>query len=318
LWVERAADGLSARDARAFDQWSRDVENAAAFNRIRNGRGEIERLAADHDFRVLRRETQARLGLRASQRARSRWLGAIAASVLIATPVTIVALRRGDTARSIVPAAQQRIVSTTIGQRLAMTLSDGSRLTLDTDSQVRIDYSPTERRLHLERGDAMFEVAKGKSRPFIVTAGNQVVTAHGTAFDIRLTPDKVRVVLMEGKVTVASPSGTVAMLPDDVLTARQGHVTLRRRAISAEMTSWQQGFLTFDDRPLSEAVAEVNRYLPERLMLANAEVGHLRISGAFRTNDIDAFVDALEAGFPVRVTTSADGSRVIESVAEKN
>jgi len=313
-WVERSADGLSAQDARAFDEWHRDPANAASFARIDEGRRAAAALADDCEFDDLRRATQARIAARQTRFPRHRWLAAIAASVLVATPLAIVAVHdRPDN-----PAPHERVYRTPIGQRMAVTLDDGSRLTLDSDSRVRVAYSATERRLYLDRGEAMFEVAKHKQRPFIVSARDQIVTAHGTMFDVRLTHDKVRVVLVEGKVSVASPGGTVAMTPDDVLTARPGLVTLRRHSKGAELTSWRDGFLTFDDRPLAEAVEEINRYAPHPLVLADAEVGRMRISGAFRTDDTDAFVAALEEGFPVRVTTARDGKKSIESAPTKN
>nr|WP_274705084.1 FecR domain-containing protein [Sphingomonas sp. H160509] len=238
----------------------------------------------------------------------------LAAAACAAVVAPIAWLRFADDATTTRPATQiadAPVYRTATGQRLMVTLTDGSRLTLDTDSRVRVAYNDAERRLVLERGQALFEVAKHQPRPFVVTAGSQSVTAHGTAFDIRLDPGAVQVALVEGLVSVAAKGGhakPVAMVPDDVLTAAAGSVSLRHvPGIALALSSWSEGRLVFEDTTLRHAIAEMNRYGTPRIALADTKAGDVRISGSFRTGEVQPFLDALQMGFPVTVARRADG-----------
>ncbi len=83
-------------------------------------------------------------------------------------------------------------------------LPDGSRMTLDTDSEVDIAFAPERRNLRLVKGRAFFDVAHDAQRPFAVVADGREVEALGTRFDVRMDPGQVRVVLVEGRVSVKS------------------------------------------------------------------------------------------------------------------
>jgi len=283
-WAERLDDDPSDATRVRFEDWRADAGHEAAFAAVAEART-MSAALADHPA---------------------------AACAAVVAPIAW--LRLADDTTTTGQAAQiaeAPVYRTATGQRLMVTLTDGSRLTLDTDSRVRIAYSDAERRLVLERGQALFEVAKHQRRPFVVTAGSQSVTAHGTAFDIRLDPGAVRVALVEGLVSVASKGGhakPVAMVPDDVLTASAGGVSLRHvPGIALALSSWSEGRLVFEDTTLRHAVAEMNRYGTPRIALADTQAGDVRISGSFRTGEIQPFLDALQMGFPVTVARSADG-----------
>src|SRR6202040_1387699 len=89
---------------------------------------------------------------------------------------------------------------TAIGGIAAISMKDGSTVTLNTNSEIRVALNETERRVDLERGEAFFEVAKDHNRPFIVRVGDQRVIAVGTKFSVRREPNHVRVVVTEGRV----------------------------------------------------------------------------------------------------------------------
>ena len=311
-WAERLDDDPSDATRVRFEDWRAHGGHAAAFAAVAEARTMSAALADHPEMLALRHAAVARIALAREPRRAAPWMLAAAACAAVVAPIAW--LRLADDATTTGRAAQiaeAPVYRTATGQRLMVTLTDGSRLTLDTDSRVRIAYSDAERRLVLERGQALFEVAKHQRRPFVVTAGSQSVTAHGTAFDVRLDPGAVRVALVEGLVSVASRGGhakPVAMVPDDVLTASAGGVSLRHvPGIALALSSWSEGRLVFEDTTLRHAVAEMNRYGTPRIALADTQAGDVRISGSFRTGEIQPFLDALQMGFPVTVARSVDG-----------
>jgi transmembrane sensor len=174
-------------------------------------------------------------------------------------------------------------------------------------------------------------VAKDPSRPFIVTAGGVKVRAVGTVFDVRLGSKTVEVLVTEGRVRVnpsSQPAGvepvrdaaTVAVLPE--LTAGQHAVVSLgseaappkidtvSEAEMARMLAWQPRRLDFNAAPLSEIVAEFNRRNPVQMVVAEPELGALRISTSFRSDNVYGFVRLLEAGFDVRAEYR-DGTAIV-------
>jgi transmembrane sensor len=134
---------------------------------------------------------------------------------------------------------------------------------------------------------------------------------------VRLDPGAVQVALVEGLVSVATKGGhgkPVGMVPDDVLTASARGVSVQHipgRALA--LSSWSEGRLVFEDETLRRAVAEMNRYGAARITIADAAAGRVRISGAFRTGEVQPFLDALEMGFPVTVDRHGNGGITIAS-----
>lgn len=265
----------------------------------------MRRVGGDPAMDMLRRDALARVTAkpRFGRTLTPVWGWAAAAMAIVTLPAAAWQMY-GASKHGSVPSGQ--VYRTNAAQRLTATLEDGSRLTLNVGSQVRVVFDDGERRLILDKGQALFEVAKDRLRPFLVVAGSRVVTAHGTMFDVRREPTAIQIALIEGKVSVSSdaqPGSAVAMVPDDVLVATNGALSLSHvpgRALA--LAGWQDGNLIFVDQTLGEAVAEMNRYGAQRLEVADADTAALRISGSFRIGQLQPFLDALELGFPVTVT----------------
>jgi transmembrane sensor len=207
--------------------------------------------------------------------------------------------------------------STGVGGLEAVPVPDGSRVTLNTDSRVRIRFNEKERLVDLERGEAFFEVAKDPHRPFIVRAGNRRVVAVGTQFSVRREGDDVRVVVSEGTVrmdpgaTHASENATAAPLllaAGSEVRAEAGSVLVQKKSIPEieQRLTWRAGLLTFRDTPLAEAAAEFNRYNSRKIVIEGPDIATLEVGGIFRSNNLDLFVRLLEQGFPVRATVTGD------------
>jgi transmembrane sensor len=197
-------------------------------------------------------------------------------------------------------------------------MADGSKVTLNTDSQIRISLTDTERRVELGHGEAYFEVSKDPNRPFIVRAGSKRVIAVGTKFSVRREGDDIEVVVTEGKVRLedsaggresrADGSADVFLTPGSVARADEAGVLVQRMTLpeAEEQLSWRTGVLMFRDQSLQEAVAEFNRYNERKIVIEDPAVASLKIEGNFRATNLEAFVRLLESGFPVRAELKPD------------
>ena len=183
-----------------------------------------------------------------------------------------------------------------------ITLSDGSKLSLDADSEVTVRYGKHDRFLHLLKGQARFDVAHDKSRPFSVVAGNQRVIATGTAFNIDIAGPKVLVTLIEGHVVVVNadeagplPAGSaahaIALKAGQQLALGPAVPPHIQAANVQRVTAWTIGQIMFDDEPLSSVVDRVNRYGGTQVVVADPEVGAMKISGVFNAGDAAGFVE---------------------------
>lgn len=287
-----------------FEAWrARSPTHADTYTRVATTELRIRTLRDDPDLLALRHETltRASLGQRRRQSDRRRLFGAMAAAVALSlAPLALWVIQVQQQETQTPPALPA--YSTAVGQRMILTLEDGSHVTLNTASRLRVAYTDTERRLYLDAGQAWFEVAHDADKPFNVIAGGQQVTAHGTQFDVRLKSDAVQVLLVEGKVSVrprtAGTRAASAMLsPNDLLTADAKGVQVRRLADTGAFEGWRDGVVVFDDRPLSEVVSEINRYATRPLVLTGDRVGRLRVSGVYRIGGEAVFAEALEKGF---------------------
>jgi transmembrane sensor len=198
---------------------------------------------------------------------------------------------------------------TPLGGIASVPMTDGSTITLNTDSEVRVALDDRERHVRLDQGEAFFQVAKDASRPFIVGVDGTRVIAVGTAFSVRRNGDEVWVVVSEGVVKIESKDHAPVQVPAGNL-ARTGRdqITLQPQADSEldAALSWRTGFLVFRETPLAVAAAEFNRYNARKIKVADDGVGNIRLSGKFRSTQHDAFIRLLEAGFPVRVQQAGD------------
>lgn len=198
---------------------------------------------------------------------------------------------------------------TATGETRSHTLADGSVITLNTNSQLSVSYTQKQRRVTLLRGEAHFEVAKNKTRPFKVYAASGLVQAVGTAFNVRLlSASEVDVIVTEGRVNVVSQVDTASDKaavagPQALVDAGQRlqynplAQVIQPVAASAEVLerelAWQQGTIIFQGETLEQAVAEIARYTDKRLTIADAALKNLPVGGRYQTDNIDALLLSL-------------------------
>jgi transmembrane sensor len=205
---------------------------------------------------------------------------------------------------------QTQEYQTQLGEVRAIQLSDGSTVTLGARSRVLVNFTDSERRVQLERGEAYFDVAKNAARPFYVAAPGTAVRVLGTRFDVRVGDSHVRVAVDEGVVAVNNRSSALTrgqridVMPDGAMTS----VT---QVDGSEVAAWREGRLVYDGATLADVVADLARYRPN-VTLSSAEAGKLRVTAGLRVEQIDQFVDRLPDILPVRVIRS-DGGITIDA-----
>ena len=221
--------------------------------------------------------------------------------------------------------------ATALGERRVVTLADGSRVALDANSQVTVRYTKSARLLELVHGQARFDVAHDVERPFSVLAGAQKIIATGTAFNVDLNGSRVLVTLIEGHVVVVDEKSTVHAMGVPEPAIRHQSVELKagqqltalpetppviETANIQRATAWMNGQLMIDNEPLSQVIAQVNRYTAAPIEIRDSEVGAMRISGVFNTGDVAGVLDIVTHYLPVRAVGENDGTIVLEKKAK--
>jgi transmembrane sensor len=310
MWVWRM-DSAAAADRHAYEAWLRQDPRhrraAAALSTVWNA---LDGLAeAKREEKIATFAQTAKLPLLHHPR---RWWFA-AAAALAAVAVGAIWLQQGG---------ELQTLATAVGQQRNVTLADGSVVTLNTNTIVETDLRRHSREIYLRKGEAHFQVAHDRSRPFLVHAGDAVVRAVGTEFEVRvLTDEHVDVVVNEGRVEVqatalspASPSPSAHARPAAATTVRALNAgerlstasrdyavtSITPQQMSSEL-AWREGAIIFDGEPLSEAIAEIERYTDARIVVSDPEIARLRVGGRFRTGDMQEFFDALQTALPVSI-----------------
>lgn len=205
--------------------------------------------------------------------------------------------------------------ATALGETKAITLEDGSKITLGAKTKIHSWISKSERHVDILEGQAFFVVAKNPQKPFIVLAGNTRVRVVGTQFDVRLGLDRTRVAVLEGIVAVSDNENSTTQV---TLTAGQQTAQLPNRKLDAvqrisqtELESWRNGKLIYLRASLADVVADVNRYRQGSISLESAQLADLKVTAAVSTNQIDSLTDLLEKTLPIQIEKNADNSIVI-------
>ena len=311
-WVARLdAGALSPDDLRALRQWAlQHPSHRKALNDLAARWDSLDVLA-------LRRPPEP--AFRGGTRRWTVGVAAVAASIgAAALAVGYLMTRSGELPRT--DEAEITTYFTAVGEQQWVDLSDGSVIRINTNSRLQVDFSGGTRHVILQQGEAYFEVATS-SRPFIVTAGRGYVAALGTAFAVRLSDNNViKVDVTEGSVVVTTAPNymnnaepILAFAPEDqnsrVLHA--GDVVHIGESIDLVQSvepvvlerqlAWRNGMLVFEGDSLESVIAEVSRYTPVEIVIADPTLRELKISGYFRTGDTDVLLNTLESSFAVNV-----------------
>ncbi len=212
--------------------------------------------------------------------------------------------------------------STGVGERRLIVLADGSRVTLNTATEVRVKMTDTRRSVTVARGEVLFEVAKDARRPFVVQVAGTEVVATGTEFVVRYgagakADEALAVTLVEGQVVVRGvdgrpdpmPAVPLVMTPGQRLRVGRpadGHAVRVDRPRIDQALAWQRGEVFLDDVSLADAVAEMNRYSATQIDIETEALRQLRVGGVYRTGDNVGFAHALAELYGLVVRPQGD------------
>jgi transmembrane sensor len=338
-WLREAASRLSPADAIQREHWlEEDPAHRTAWDSVRLAMTTVGDNAADPELMAMR---AAALTARGEPRWGLRALSGIGLAAAVAVGVALFMPQQAQTLVTTLatsfanggPAAGGPLASadpdtavyrTAVGERATIALPDGSTAALDTNSVLEVAYTPAERHVNLVRGQALFEVAKHKPAPFLVVAGNRRITAVGTKFNVRVDdagPNaRASVTLIEGVVRVATigeagvgaPAQTITLAAGQWLNASAAAPMRLAAADIDRVASWRDGVLSFEDRPLGQAVAEMNRYTNRPITVADTRLAGLRVSGVFKTGDPEHFAETMAEVFPITVDYDNLGRPVLK------
>lgn len=202
------------------------------------------------------------------------------------------------------------------GQSRQIALGDGSQITLAPGSRLRAASRWRPRALSLERGEAFFVVAHQGGQPFTVQAGDALVRVVGTRFNVhRGAGRSVRVEVEQGVVQVSdrpdSRDRAVTLRAGQTVVADGRGLTVGALGQANLAGGWRLGRLAYDDAPLAEVVADLNRYSRQPLTIGSPATGRLKLTAAFDVAQADRFVAELPRVLPVRLASDGHGGRIL-------
>lgn len=212
---------------------------------------------------------------------------------------------------------------TKIGEQQTIVLEDNSRITLNTDTSIRVQYSQESRAIWMEKGEAYFVVSHNPERPFIVKAGNGTVRAVGTAFNVGIRDDIISVAVLEGSVNVVAKNelsvGGAAeeaklKVGESVKYWSNGMISNIEVAENSRINAWREGKLRFKDMNLADAIEEHNRYTTRKIVIGSDKLRFLLVNGVFNIGDTKSFLFLLEASLGLEIVVRPD---VIVLLSEK-
>lgn len=302
----------------ALASLEKGIEQEATWRALAN----LEGLSDDTDIQQLL-SCARRPAVKPSHRSRYKLIGAVAAVMVVACAAVIIALQPITTSQS----DFQRYVTRT-GELKPIELGDGSRVTLNTGTEILAEISTDERRVILSRGEAHFEVARDESKRFYVELGDQAVSVLGTAFNLHRSAEGFVLTVTEGEVavhalretvmrdaTLISQSETLVLYPGNqrrVPAGWQVNYVSSSQTLSATMVDvnhavdWRDGVLNFVDTPLVQVVKELNRYSAKKILIEDASIMKKPVTATIRIDSISAALNGLSMAQSLKITHDFD------------
>lgn len=285
-FIARRAEGLTSSEQQLLADWLASNEaHHRMFDSADRAWRSFANSADDEILAAMRSHARA-----PRPRSLPNWqpIAAVAAVLLLAVTA---ALSMVPGLNPFSPSVETIEYASVRGEVKELELPDGSTMTLDADSTATGRFGARVRTVELQRGRAYFDVKPEASRPFAVTAASRRIVAVGTSFDVNLIAGGLAVTLIEGKVEIGSVESAQTLV---TLEPGQQYVELRGRgtvetigAATQDAVTWRTGLVSFSDQTLAEAVAVMNRYSREQIVVRDPAVASLAVSGQLNTGDAE-------------------------------
>lgn len=281
--LQRHLDTWTENDQAEFDKWfSQSIAHKAAYWRLNSVWSRADRLSALRPLVPQRREAE-------STRRKGLFPKVAAALVVLAGAA--------GAAGYLMPASNVAVYETAVGGHKNLTLADGTRIELNTNTVLRADVNEKRRTVELVRGEALFHVKHDAAHPFVVIASQHRIIDLGTSFVVRESKDRVEVALLEGRARLEStdtqsPVKRVAILtPGDEAVATPERIFVRRKPTSEihDELGWRRGILVFRSSTLAEVAAEYNRYNTQKIVITDDVAATRTMSATLPANDLGTF-----------------------------
>lgn len=320
LWIAKLDRQLSPEEEAAFDEWmAADPENEALLLKMAKLWDKMDALSRLSDLfpEPLRHRPVL-----------PRFAFAVAASAVLAVGagawfmLGVANIRDLSNSPATTAANARGVYETAVGEQSKVTLADGSEIILNTNTRLWVRYTDAHRLLTLERGELHVRVAEDKRRPLSVIAGDTIVQAVGTEFNVEITADqRIELVVTEGKVrvgvqsqgpiiaanerdepvppTLPATAVTVAAGEELILGAPEEEIVDVSDADIEVKLSWRTGNLIFRGELLGEAIEEIGRYTSVEFVFLDEDLKKMRVAGMFKAGDVDGLLAALRANFDI-------------------
>ncbi|MEM9879359.1 MAG: FecR domain-containing protein [Pseudomonadota bacterium] len=316
-WRARMADpDVSGTERQEFHTWlGADVEHALAYDmadRLWESVGTLNTAVNQREIPNGR-----------SGRVRSHlWALPIAASFAVfVLGISLFLHSTNQSGPSVQPIVEH--YATEVGETREIALADGSLVTLGAKTSMDVTFSTDQRQITLSSGDALFTVAKDAGRPFIVTHQDLRVRVTGTVFDMRVSGLVADIAVAEGSVAVSYPIivpsadgyRTTALLSraqlsagDRIAASRETGLGRVNRFDTESLGAWRDAQLAYADAPITEILADADRYTDHDIIIENPEaLRRIRLSATFSAENIDRLIETLAYSYDLTLDRVGDG-----------
>lgn len=333
-WIVKFDQGLTKAQKKEFKLWlSKSQQNHDVFMSMANlwdGMDELSRLSDLFPKPVIESGKSRMIFVKKRM--------ALAASIVLAVCVfSLISYT------SFFPTSLEKMYETSIGEHSTVNLPDGSYLVLNTNSLVRVSYDDVHRLVTLERGEIHIDVAHDETRPLSVKAGDKVIQAVGTAFNIELYEDKkFELIVTDGKVRIGDRNKfegrlrnlvenegndskllELVTLPSESFAVSKGEKIVLGAPVGVPLQqatkideseieknlSWRTGNIIFKGESLEDAIYEIGRYTSVKFVFGDADIRNIRVAGVFRAGDVNGLLTALNDSFDI-ISVKVDDEQV--------
>ncbi len=316
-WIAKLDKGLSSAESDEIRRWiESDPRNKALLSQLAGLWDDMDSLS--------RLSELFPKPLAENGQGRNRWILAAASGFAVVAALLVslfVTTNTGDGTPVENAIIESAAYQTAIGGLSTIQLSDGSQITLNTNSHITVEFTERQRVVHLQRGELHIEVAHDPSRPLSVVVGDRIVQAMGTAFTVRLDENERIVLLVTdgtvkvgvapallvnanhqsmGKSLIVSEHALSVSGGERIMLGKSGEFLEQLEPGEVEVQlSWRNGNLIFRGESLGEAAAEISRYTPVEFVFLDKDLQNVRVAGLFKTGDVSGFLSSLEANLDI-------------------
>jgi len=328
-WLWRIEQGLSQQERQAFVAWVNQDNKHHAFLRKYSPTLTSAKLSAEFNglFPLEKQKTSKSKTIFSQL--------SLAASVVLFGIITSEFFFNNTFSQLFQTAATPIVYqqySTKVGEQTNIKLPDGSHVQLNTNSLLTINFSDNHRQLNLIKGEALFDVAKDKSRPFSVSSGQQSFTALGTIFNVQKNEyNHLELIVTEGRVLIADANESLPTLTQKITDVEQQEnssiIVAGEKAIIidklqlpvskvtpqvlSQELAWQKGMLIFDGESLNDALNEISRYTDFKFTIEDQQLAKIKVAGYFKAGDVKSLLDSLTYNFDLAYKETSENSIII-------